>query len=86
MSVKRFKTDYIEQNRLKPPHAQTNVRYGAFSPKPYRKRLLVPGGTTFTALGFLSKLRFSHWQCNSTQRIQKTKYSPGKIKKYQPVV
>ena len=40
MPVKEFKADYIQQDRLKPPHAQTNVNYGAFSPKLWK---MLPG-------------------------------------------
>lgn len=28
MPVKEFKADYVQQNRLKRPHAQTEVRFG----------------------------------------------------------
>lgn len=33
MPVKEFKADYVQQNRLKSPHAQTDVRVGDFSTK-----------------------------------------------------
>lgn len=35
MPVKEFKADYVQQNRLKRPHAHTDVRFGDFSTKTF---------------------------------------------------
>lgn len=56
MPVKEFKADYVQQNRWSPLMPKLTSGMEIFH-QIYGKCLLVPAGTTFTVLAFLSKLR-----------------------------
>lgn len=56
MPVKEFKVDYVQQNRLKFPHAQIDVRFGDFSTKTLWKMPPVSRWENFHSFPFRIKL------------------------------